>query len=144
MCSLEAVTAEGPGATYLAQVLRLIRSDCANHPSRLLRRITLDLAVLGQQLNDVVHHFSAFVNVGIFSTPEKYCDLNLVIVLQKANCLFNLKPDIVLAGFGADADLFELCLVRLVFSLPFLFVVVKFTEIHNSANGRFCIACNFY
>ena len=130
--------------TYLAQVLLLIRSDCANHPSRLLRRITLDLTVLGQQLNDVVHHFSALVDMGIFSTSEKHCDLNLVIVLQKANCLLDLKPDIVLARFGADADLFELCLMRLVFSLPFLFIVVEFTEIHNSANGRFRIACNFY
>ncbi len=80
----------------------------------------------------------------ILSTAEKYCYLNLVIVLQKANCFFDFKPDVMLASFGADADFFELCLVRLVLSLPFLFVVVEFTEIHDSANGRFRIACNFY
>ena len=80
----------------------------------------------------------------ILSTAEKHSDLNLVIVLQKANCFFNFEPNIVLASFGANADLFELCLVRLVLSLTFLFVVVEFTEIHNSAHGLFCIACNFY
>lgn len=105
--------------------------------------IALDFSVFGQQLNDVVHHLAAFVDVGIFSTAEKYRDLNLVMVLQKANCLFDLKPDIVFACFRAHADLFELSLMRLVLGLTFLFVVVKFTEIHDSANGRFRVACNF-
>ncbi len=81
--------------------------------------------------------------MGILTTSEQDGNLNFVIVREKANGFFDFEADIVFAGFGSNANFFEPRLMRLVFRLTFLFVVIEFAEIHDSANRRLRIASHF-
>lgn len=119
-----------------------VGGDGADHASRLLGWQAFDFAVFGKQLDDVVHDFAAFINVCVFSTAEKYCYLNLVVVLEEANCLLDFEPDIVLAGFGAYANFLKPSLMRLILGLAFFLVVVEFAKIHDSADRRLRVAGN--
>lgn len=107
---------ETPRESHVAffGLLGLERSDRADHFPRLLRRPILDFSEFGKLCNDAFHHFSAFFDVGHFAAPEKHGHLNLVIVLEKANCFLDLEVDVVLAGFWPDTNLFKLGLMSLV------------------------------
>lgn len=128
---------------FTLHLLLFIGSDRANHASWLLGRKALDFPVLGKQFDDVVHHFTAFIDVGILSSSEQNCHLNFVVVLQEANRFLDLKTDIVFTGFGSDANLFEPGLMRLVLGLAFFLVVIEFAKIHDTANRRLRVASNF-
>jgi hypothetical protein len=50
----------------------------------------------------------------------------------------------MVADFGADAELFVFAVVRVAFVLPLLLLVLEFAVIHNSANGRLFLRCDFH
>lgn len=92
----------------------------------------------------MVHHSAAFVDVRVLATAEQNRDLNFVVVLKKPDRLLDLEPDIMLAGFGPNANFFQLGLVGLALGLFFGFVVFEFAIVHDPANRRFGVTGNFY
>ena len=122
----------------------LVGSDGADHAARLLRGSALDFSMFGKHFDDVIHDLAAFIDVRVFATSEQHRHLDFVIVIEKADCLFDLKSNIVFARFGSNSNFLKLGLMRLVFGLTFFLVVVELTKIHDPANRWFCIAGNFH
>lgn len=123
--------------------LSLVRRNGADHFPRLLRRSVLDFSIFRKLLDDAFHHFSAFFDVSHFATPEKHGDLNLVVVLEKANCFLDFEVDVVLASFRADANLFQFGLVSFVLRSPLTLVVLELTEVHDATNRRLGLGSDF-
>lgn len=88
-------------------ILGFVGRNGADHPTWLLGRQTFNFAMLGKHLDDMVHHLAALVDVRVFATAKQHRHLDFVIVLQKANSLLDLEPDIVLAGFRTNANFFK-------------------------------------
>lgn len=105
--------------------------------------MTFDSTVFQKPFDDAIHHLATFIDMGVFSTAKQNGDLNLIVVFQKSNGLFDFEGNVVFARLGSDSDLLQPCLVRLVLGLFFLFVVVEFSKVDDLANRRFGIRSNF-
>lgn len=112
---------------------KLLRNNRRDHAARVELRRRLDFAVLIEQLDDFIHDFAPFFDMGVFATAKHHGDLNFVAVTEKANGLLDLELNVVLTGLGAKANFFRLNLMRLRLLLLALFVFV-FAVVHNAAN----------
>ena len=99
--------------------------------------------MFGKQFDDVFHHPAAFIDMGVLSTAKQNRHLNFVVVLKKANRLFDFETNIVFPRFGSHTDFLKFGLMLFAFGLAFGFVVFEFAEIHDPANGRLGIAGHF-
>jgi hypothetical protein len=121
----------------------LLGSKHCDHLLPLLGRWLLQLGILGQIRDDVLHHTASFFHVGHFSTTEHDGDLDLVFVLKKPDGLTHFGQHIMVAGLWTQANFLGLRLVRFLTRLFVLFVFV-FAEVHDSANGRTLIGRHFH
>ena len=119
----------------------LLRGDCGDHPLALLQRRLLQFGELSQFLQYVFHNTSTFVDVSHFTPAENHRDLNFIFVLEEADRLSDFRPDVVLAGFRAESNLFGFGLVGTLTGL-FAFFVFVLAEVHDAADGRLFVGCN--
>lgn len=105
----------------------------------MLGRWIFDFAVFEKPFYHAFDHASSFIDVGDFPTTKDNRDLHTIFVRQKLDGLFDLKVDIVRTRFGAQTNLFGLCVVRVTLGLLFVLLVFVFAVIHYSANRRFFI-----
>ncbi len=123
---------------------RSLRCDRANHTLAKLLWSRFKFAEFEQFLDDVFHHASAFFDVSHFSAAEDDRYLHLVLVLQESNGLFDLKPDIVFTGLGAQSNFFSLAVMASTLAMfLFAFFVFVLPVVHDAAHGRFFIGCDF-
>lgn len=99
--------------------------------------------MFGKQFDDVFHHPAAFIDMGVLSTAKQNRHLNFVVVLKKANRLFDFETNIVFPRFGSHTDFLKFGLMLFAFGLAFGFVVFEFAEVHDAANRRLCISSDF-
>ena len=117
-------------------------SDSTGDTSVLLGGRGFDLSVFQQFLDDAVHDLPSLFNVGHFTASEDDGNLYLVLVLQEAFGLFDLKVDVVRTGLGTQTDFLGLGVVKSL-ALLLLLVVFVFAVIHDSANGRSLVGSDF-
>lgn len=100
--------------------------------------------MLFKLFDDLFHDLTPLFYVSEFTTAEHYSNLNLVLVGQKANCLFHLEVDVVLSSFGTNANLFQLRLMAFAFLGLLALVVFPLAVVHDAANWRSGLRCHFY
>ena len=93
-------------------------------------------AVFVEKFQHPFEHPVAFFDVRQFPAAEDDGDDHFIFVRQKPLGLVHLGFDIVIAGFGADANFLDFGVVRVLLMRLFLLLVFEFAEIHNSANRR--------
>ena len=72
-------------------------------------------------------------------------DLDLVVVAQELERLIRFRLDVVIAGFGPNANFLQLLLTNLgVFLVLVRIVEAHFAVIENAANRRALVRRNFY
>lgn len=65
--------------------------------------------------------------------------------LQKVKCVFHLSIEIVVIDMEVELHFLDFLLDLFFFgiALPFFFLVLEFSEVHDPADGRFCLAGHF-
>src|SRR5262249_28824148 len=96
----------------------------------------LDLATVGQLLEDLVDDPLALLDVLQFAAAEQHVDQDLVVVLEELAGLVDLGLDVVVAGLGADADLFQLLLMDLVLAALARLLVTQLAVVEDLAHRR--------
>ena len=79
-----------------------------------------------------------------FTTLERDRDFHLAAVIQELHALINFVAVIMIRDIQTELDLFDflgLLILFLIFQLLFL-LVAEFSEVHDSAYGRFACFCN--
>ncbi len=101
----------------------------------MMHRRRLDLRDVLQLRDDVLDHAAAFVDVGHFSAAEGDRYQDFVLVREELAGAVHLDLDVVVAGLGADADLFDLDLMPGALVLPLLLLVLELAVVHDAADG---------
>ena len=86
----------------------------------------------------------AFFGVGVFAAAEDDGEDDFIFLGQELFGAVDLGHQVVVADFGADAQLFVLAVVRVAFVLPLLLLVLEFAEIHDPADGRLLLRGDFH
>jgi hypothetical protein len=108
-----------------------------------LRRL-LEFGDRFQLLLQALDQLVAFLGVGVFAAAEDDGEDDFVLLGQELFSAVDLGHQVVVADFGADAELFVLAVVRVAFVLPLLLLVFELAVIHDSANGRLLLGRDFY
>ena len=103
----------------------------------------IELPVLLQDFDDLVHDAAALFDVSHFTTAEHDGHLDLVLVLKKSNRTLNFEVDIVFSRFGAKTDLLRFSVVRMLARLLFLFLILVLPVVHNAAYGWSFVRSDF-
>ena len=125
---------------YAARSLR--REDHHNPPPLHLRRL-LQLGEFFELFGEPLDQLVAFVDVGVFAAAEDHAKDHLVFLSEEFLRAIDLRHEVVVADLGAHAELFVLAVVRMAFVLPLLLLVFEFAVVHDPANGRLFLRCNF-
>ncbi len=109
------------------------------------RRGLFNFGEVGQLLQNRDDDPSPFVNVLQLPTPKEHVDQDLILVLKESPRLVNLGLDVVVAGLGAHADLFQLLLVWLALALVPLsrLLITELAVIQYLADRRPFQRCDF-
>ena len=86
----------------------------------------------------------AFFGVGVFAAAEDDGENYLVLLGQELFRAVDLRHQVMVADFRADAEFFVLAVMRVAFVLPLLLLVLEFAVIHDAANGRLLLGRDFY
>ena len=124
--------------------LTLLRREDHDDPSALHRGLLLEFRDFFQFLGESLDEFVAFVDVGVFAAAEDDGEDHLVLLGQKLLRAVDLRHEVVVADFRAEAEFFVLAVVRVAFVLPLLLLVLEFAVIHDPANGRLFLRGNFH
>lgn len=89
-----------------------------------------------ERVQDLLQHFASAVVMGVFASAEDDVELDLVAAGEKAAGALDLDVDVVLAGFGAEAELFELRAMSLGASGALLPLIADLAVVHDAADGR--------
>ena len=71
-----------------------------------------------------------------FAAAKEHVEQHLVLVLQELPGLVDLGLDVMLAGFGANADFLQLLLVRFVLGAFSRLLITELAEVHDLADRR--------
>ena len=123
--------------------LRLLGHNRGDHSLLLLRGGRFQLADFEQLGDDLIHDLAAFVDVREFATTEDDRDLHLVFVLEKAQRLLDLEFDIVVAGFRAQPNFFQLGMMGGV-SRFLVLLILELAVVHDAADRWPIVGRNFY
>jgi hypothetical protein len=129
------------GASMSARLLR-----CEDHydPAALHRGILLELGDVFQLFREPLHKLETFIDVGIFATAEDDREDHFIFAGQEFFGTVDLRHEVVVANFRAEAKFFVLAVVRMALVLALLLLVFEFAEIHDSANRRFFLWRDFH
>jgi hypothetical protein len=81
--------------------------------------------------------------VGILAAAEDDREDDLVLLLEKLLGPVDLGHKIVLADLGAQPEFFVLAVMRVAFVLPLLLLVLELPIVHDAADRRFLLRCDF-
>src|SRR6187397_3104236 len=113
----------------------LLWTHRADHAFSHLLRSLLYFSKCRELSNNRFHVLAAFFDVGQFSAAEHQRDLHLVFLLQEPNRLLHLEIDVVLTCLWAQANFFDLGVMRMLVRFLLLFVFVL-AVVHDPAYGR--------
>jgi hypothetical protein len=119
--------------------------DDHHHLSPLQPRVLFHRSIVFQIGFHALQELSAKFLVRHFAPPKTKRHLRLIPVFQKSNQVSQFNPIVADIRAGAEFNLLNLHLFLLSFRRvpPFAFFVLKFAEIHDSANRRCRIRRNF-
>jgi len=105
----------------------------------------LNLGQIGQIVTHALEHAHAEFLVSHFATTEAKRNFGFVTVIQETLQITQLDLVITLVGSRAEFDFLDLndLLLRPGFRLAFLLLVLELTVVHQAADGRLGIRCDF-
>ena len=80
-----------------------------------------------------------------FPTSKEHIDLDFIAPFQESFGDPNLGLDVMLVCFWSDPDFFDNDLMLLLLGLVvlFLLLIFEFAKVHDLANRRLCLRCDF-
>ena len=125
-------------------VCGLLRGEDYDDAAALHRGVLLELGDVGELFRESLDELEAFIDVGVLAAAEDDGEDHLVLLGQKLLRAVDLRHEVVVADFWAEAEFFVLAVVRVTFVLPLLLLVLEFAVIHDPANGRLFLRGNFH
>jgi hypothetical protein len=122
----------------------LLRREDHHDSSPLHLRRLLEFGDRFQFFLQTLDQLVAFFGVGVFAAAEDDGEDYFVLFGQELLGSVDLGHQVVVADFGADAELFIFAVVRVAFVLPLLLLVLELSEVHYSANGRLLLGRDFH
>ncbi len=127
---------------FRGELKGLLRSEHRDHFLPLLGRWLFKFRVFREIREDVRHDALSFFDVSHFASFEHDGHLDFVFMFKEADCLTYFGFDVMVTGFGAEANFFGFSLVCFLARLLILFVLIL-AEIHDTADWWSLIGGDF-
>jgi hypothetical protein len=114
----------------------LLRREDDHDPATVHLGRLFELGALFEFLLQPANELVAFIDMGVFAAAEDDAEDHLVFFCQEFFGAVDLGHEVVIANFGADAELFVFAVMRVAFVLPLFLLVLELAVIHDAANGR--------